>query len=57
MKAFCALLDALAFQSSRNGKLQLLCDYFATTPDPDRGYALAVLASALTPLSSSPRCL
>jgi DNA ligase-1 len=43
MKAFSELLDRLVLTPSRNGKLTLLRDYFATTPDPDRGYALAAL--------------
>src|SRR5438477_11035023 len=47
MKAFAALLDHLIYQPSRNGKLRLLEDYFASTPDPDRGYGLAALAGTL----------
>ena len=43
MKAFSELLDRLVLTPSRNGKLRLLRDYFADTPDPDRGYALAAL--------------
>ena len=43
MKAFSELLDRLVLTPSRNGKLTLLKDYFASTPDPDRGYALAAL--------------
>ena len=43
MKAFSDLLDRLVLTPSRNGKLTLLRDYFASTPDPDRGYALAAL--------------
>jgi DNA ligase-1 len=43
MKAFSDLLDRLVLTPSRNGKLKLLRDYFAETPDPDRGYALAAL--------------
>jgi DNA ligase-1 len=43
MKAFSELLDRLVLTPSRNGKLTLLKDYFAATPDPDRGYALAAL--------------
>ena len=43
MKAFSELLDRLVLTPSRNGKLTLLKDYFAETPDPDRGYALAAL--------------
>ncbi len=47
MKAFAALLDRLAYTPSRNDKLRLLADYFSTTPDPDRGYALAALTDGL----------
>ncbi len=45
--AFAALLDHLVYQPSRLGKLRLLIDYFANTPDPDRGYGLAALAGTL----------
>ena len=48
MKAFACLLESLLFQPARNGKLALLVDYLAATPDPDRGYALAALCGALT---------
>jgi DNA ligase-1 len=47
VKAFAALLDRLAYTPSRNDKLRLLQDYFAGTPDPDRGYALAALTDGL----------
>jgi DNA ligase-1 len=47
MKVFAALLDRLAYTPSRNDKLRLLADYFAGTPDPDRGYALAALTDGL----------
>jgi DNA ligase 1 len=47
MKAFANLLDRLVLTPSRNGKLTLLVDYFRTTPDPDRGYALAALTEGL----------
>jgi DNA ligase-1 len=47
VKAFAALLDRLAYTPSRNDKLRLLADYFATTTDPDRGYALATLTDGL----------
>ncbi|MFC0282135.1 cisplatin damage response ATP-dependent DNA ligase [Camelimonas abortus] len=47
MNRFAALADRLAFESSRNARLRILADYFATTPDPDRGYALAALAGEL----------
>ncbi|MGH6618998.1 MAG: cisplatin damage response ATP-dependent DNA ligase, partial [Alphaproteobacteria bacterium] len=48
MKRFARLLDALVYTPSRNGKLRLLADYFATAPDPDRGWALAALTDGLT---------
>ena len=47
MKAFATLLDRLSYMPSRLGKLELLKDYFKTTPDPDRGFALAALSDAL----------
>jgi DNA ligase-1 len=47
VKVFAALLDRLAYTPSRNDKLRLLADYFAETPDPDRGYALAALTDGL----------
>ena len=47
MKAFAELLDRLAYTPSRNDKLRLLADYFAVTPDPDRGWALAALTDGL----------
>ena len=36
MKRFAALLDRLSYEPSRNNKLRLMMDYFATTEDPDR---------------------
>jgi DNA ligase 1 len=47
VKAFSELLDRLAYTPSRNDKLRLLADYFAATPDPDRGWALAALTDGL----------
>ena len=47
MKRFAALLDGLVYTASRNGKLRLLADYFTSTPDPDRGWALAALTDGL----------
>ncbi len=48
MRAFARLLDRLAFTPARNGKLTLLRSYFATAPDPERGWALASLTGALS---------
>src|SRR5260370_22674846 len=47
MEAFAALLEALVFTPSRNGKLRLMREYFATAPDPERGWALAALTGEL----------
>jgi DNA ligase 1 len=44
---FAALLDALLFTPSRSGKLRLMREYFASTPDPERGWALAALTGEL----------
>jgi DNA ligase-1 len=47
MRAFARLLENLLFTPGRNAKLALLAEYFAGTPDPDRGWALAALAGEL----------
>jgi DNA ligase-1 len=44
---FAALLDALLFTPSRNGKLRLMQEYFVSVPDPERGWALAALTGEL----------
>ena len=43
MRDFSELIDKLLLTSSRNRKVDILCDYFKNTPDPDRGYALAAI--------------
>src|SRR5215475_4678925 len=48
MNRFAALLDRLAYEPGRNAKLRLLSDYFRTTADPDRGYALAAITGVLS---------
>ena len=48
MNAFAQLLDRLAYEPSRNNKLRLIADYLRSTPDPERGFALAALTGALT---------
>lgn len=48
MNRFAELLDRVAFEHSRNGKLRLLADYFRTAGDPERGWALAAITGALT---------
>ncbi len=47
MRAFADLLDRLIYTRSRNAKLRLIGDYLRTTPDPDRGWAMAALTGAL----------
>ena len=47
MERFAALVDALVYTRSRNDKLKLIADYLRTTPDPDRGWALAALTGGL----------
>jgi len=44
---FAELLDRLAYEPARNAKLRLITDYFRSTPDPERGWALAALTGAL----------
>ncbi|MEX0342259.1 MAG: cisplatin damage response ATP-dependent DNA ligase [Erythrobacter sp.] len=47
MESFAALIDALVYTRSRNEKLRLIAQYLCSTPDPDRGWALAALADGL----------
>jgi len=54
MNRFAELLDALLFTPSRNGKLRLMREYFATTPDPERGWALAALTGELSFAEAKP---
>ena len=48
MNRFAELLDRLAYEPGRNNKLRLMTDYFRSTADPERGWALAALTGALT---------
>src|SRR3954465_8231126 len=48
MNRFAELLDRLTYEQSRNNKLRLMTAYFASTPDPERGYGLAALTGALS---------
>ena len=47
MKLFATLLDRLTYTPSRNAKLLLMRNYFQSTPDPDRGFALAALTDGI----------
>jgi len=57
MQRFAALLDALLFTGSRLAKLRLIEDYLKTTPDPDRGWALAALTGNLSLKAVQPALL
>jgi DNA ligase-1 len=48
MNRFAELLDRLSYEPGRNAKLRLIADYLRSTPDPERGWALAALTGALT---------
>ena len=48
MNRFAELLDRLTYEPARNAKLRLMTDYFRSTPDPERGWALAALTGVLT---------
>ena len=48
MKDFAALLETLVVTPSRNAKIAAMARYFQTTPDPDRGFALAAITRDLT---------
>jgi DNA ligase-1 len=47
MRGFSQLLDDLVYTRSRNSKLRLIGEYLKSTPDPDRGIALAALTGTL----------
>ena len=47
MNRFAALLDRLAYEPRRNAKIALVADYLRTTPDPERGFALAAMTGGL----------
>jgi DNA ligase 1 len=48
MQAFASLLDRLYYTHSNLDKAAVLTDYLRRTPDPDRGFAIAVIAGTLT---------
>lgn len=57
MNRFAELLDRLAYEPGRNNKIKLMTDYFRTTPDPSRGYALAAFTGALSFKHAKPALL
>ncbi len=57
MTPFAALLERLILTPSRAGKLTLMADHFAATPDPDRGWALAAITRDLSFKAATPATL
>ncbi|MGB1872447.1 MAG: cisplatin damage response ATP-dependent DNA ligase [Candidatus Puniceispirillaceae bacterium] len=57
MKRFAELLETLALTPSRNAKIEAMARYFRTTPDPDRGFALAAITRDLTLSNLKPSAL
>ena len=47
MRDFSELIDKLLLTYSRTRTIDILCDYFKNTPDPDRGFALAIITNSL----------
>jgi DNA ligase-1 len=47
LNSFAWLLDRLAYEPRRNGKLALMTNYFRRTPAPERGHALAAMTGQL----------
>lgn len=47
MEAFSNLLEQLYYTAGTKAKAQLIADYIANTPDPDRGWAIAAMAGTL----------
>lgn len=48
MRTFAALLENLVLTPARNQKIAHIVQYFKDAPDPDRGYALAVLTNSMS---------
>ena len=47
METFSNLLEQLYYTAGTKAKAQLIADYIANTPDPDRGWAIAAMAGTL----------
>lgn len=57
MKKFAAFLENLLLTPSRYQKIAYMRAYFSEAPDPDRGYALAVLTGAMSFRNVKPKLL
>lgn len=47
MQQFAELAERLCYANSKSIKSELLLNYFCNTPDPERGYALAILTGSV----------
>jgi DNA ligase 1 len=54
LRPFARLLDALLYSPSRLAKERLILEYLRTTPDPDRGFAVAALTGDLNLTAAKP---
>jgi DNA ligase-1 len=54
LRAFARLLDSLLYSPGRLAKERLILDYLRTTPDPDRGHAVAALTGGLDFAAAKP---
>ena len=57
MRAFAELLDRLAFAPAPAARVRLMAAYLERAPDPDRGWALAVLGGGLDTARVGPAAL
>ena len=57
MQRFAELLDGLILTPGATPSWTTLAHYFATTPDPDRGYALAAITGELSFTGAKPAAL
>ncbi len=57
MQAFATLLDTMSTRGSTLAKRRLMADYFKTTADPERGWALAALAGTLSFPTAKPNVI
>ncbi len=54
LPAFAELLESLAFTPGRHAKMALITRWFATMPDPERGFGLAAMTGDLTFRAAKP---
>ncbi len=57
MQSFAKLLDTMSTSGSTLAKRRLMADYFKTTSDPERGWALAALAGTLSFPTAKPNVI